>query len=75
MGIESKLNLSEVVENTERKFGAALKYAPVYVVYPDGTEVPAMFTINAIENAIKTAAKNPEDMPNEKSFFERLFRG
>jgi aconitase A len=77
MDIESKLFLNEKVENQDRKFGSALEYQPLYVVMADGSEVPAMFTIDAIEEAIERAARNPEDMPEKegKSFFERLFVG
>lgn len=77
MEIESKIFLNEKVENTERKFGSALEYQPLYVVMADGSQVPAMFTIDAIEDAIARAARNPEDMPDKesKSLFERLFLG
>lgn len=76
MSIESKIFLNEKVENTERKFGSALEYQPLYVVMADGSEVPAMFTIDAIEDAIDRASRNPEDVPEEdKSFFEKLFFG
>lgn len=75
--IESKIYLNERVENTERTFGSALEYQPLYVVMADGSEVPAMLTTAALAEGIERAARNQEDMPEQegKSFFERLFLG
>ena len=75
MGIKSRMYLDEEVENTERIFGSTDRYLPVYFVDGDGNEVPGMFTEHAIRVAVETAAKNPEDMPGERGFFEKLFLG
>jgi len=68
---DSKIYMHDVVNNTERKFGEALEYFPVEVENKDGQEVWAMFTENEIENAIKRAEKNKEDIP--KSVWKRIF--
>ena len=61
----SKIKLNEKVENTERKFGEALYYFPVKVELENGDLVWAMFTETEIQNAIKRAEKNQEDIPKE----------
>jgi len=61
----SKIKLNEKVENTERKFGEALHYFPVKVELENGDLVWAMFTETEIQNAIKRAEKNQEDIPKE----------
>ena len=68
---DSKILMHEVVNNTDRKFGEALEYFPVQIETKDGTETWAMFTESEIENAIKRAAKNKEDIP--KSLWESIF--
>lgn len=75
MGINSKIFLSEEVENTERKFGSTTRYLPAYIVDEGENEVAAMFTEHEIRVAVERALENPEDMPGEKGFFERLFFG
>lgn len=76
MGIDSRLWTSEKVKNTEHKFGeTGGVYYPVYIEDENGNEVPAMFTKGQIDVAISRAARNPEDMPEDKSFFEKLFIG
>jgi hypothetical protein len=69
MKIDSIIYVNEVVENTERKFGSALEYYPVYIKNADGDYVPAMFTLNELEIAIKRAANNPEDTPRKSGWW------
>lgn len=73
--MKSKIYLSEAVKNTERKFGAVTEYQPVIIVYPDGSEDRAMYTIATLKRGIKTAANNPEDWPEDFSFWDKLFLG
>lgn len=68
---DSKIYMTEVVENTERKFGECLEYYPVEVENAYGDKVWAMFTESDINNAIKRGQKNKEDIP--KSFWSKLF--
>lgn len=69
--MSSKILMEDKVENTERKFGAALEYYPVKVEKENGETVWAMFTKDEIENAIERADKNKEDIP--KSLWESIF--
>jgi len=63
--IESKILLSEMVENQDRKFGSALEYYPVYIEDVNGETHGALFTCDQIEEAIARAEKNQEDVPEE----------
>lgn len=69
--IESKIDVSDVVENKERRFGAALEYYPAYLV-GIGEDTPLLFTKSQIEVARKRATKNQEDMPAEASWIDWL---
>lgn len=74
MKVKSKLFLNEIVENTKPKINSDSQYYCAYVVYPDGTVKPAMFTDTDISKATTRAQKNVEDMPPQhKSFFHKLF--
>ncbi len=75
MGIESRIVLAEVVENKERRFGAALEYYPAYIEYRDGEMTPALFTADELNVARRRAKRNMEDIPREKGFFEKLLFG
>lgn len=61
--IESEIKIEEMVSNTERKFGEAGTYYPVYITSVDGEPVPALFTGNQLEVAIARAKTNMEDVP------------
>lgn len=73
MVYESKINLQEYVDNKERKFGSINTYYPCKIVFNDGTEEEALFTRNQIEVALKRGLTNPEDFPEKKSFWSRLW--
>ena len=75
MGIDSRIIEGEKVENTEFKFGETIEYFPAYLEDKNGSEIPLMFTEHELEVARIRASKNPEDMPEDKSFFEKLFKG
>lgn len=70
--IEGKLYLQERVENKDRRFGSNKEYFPVIVRRFDGQEVPALFTDHDITAAIERAKVNPEDVPEDKSFWDIL---
>ena len=70
--MDSKIIMEEFVENQDRKFGSQLMYYPCIVVL-DGEESPALFTANQIKEAKTRAQKNPEDVPGDASFWDRLF--
>ena len=61
---DSKIYLTEKVDNTERKFGEALEYFPAEIVLEDGTKSWVMFTQSEIDVARKRAEKNKEDIPS-----------
>lgn len=73
--VKSKIILSELVENKDRKFGAAQEYYPAIIEYPDGGHAPVLFTSADIDKARKRAVDNPEDCDMEKhtSFIARIF--
>jgi hypothetical protein len=75
MGIKGKIYMNEVIFNTDRKFGSSDEYVQVYVVAEDGKLVPAFFTKKAIEEAMYTAYKNPEDVEDEQSWISKVFFG
>ena len=66
-----KIYLSEKVDNTERKFGAANEYFPVKIQDSDGYVTWAMFTETEIKKATERAMKNKEDIP--KSLWDNVF--
>ncbi len=69
---DSKIKLDEAVDNSERKFGEALKkYFPVKIIDTDDNVEWGMFTENEIQIAIERAKKNKEDIP--KSLWESIF--
>jgi len=72
--MESRLVLNEVVKNKDRRYGSAAKYYPCKVVFPNGEEKDALFTITQIGVATERAGRNPEDVPEENlTFWEKLF--
>lgn len=73
MGIESELDMSEAVENKERRFGSAAQYYPCFVINLSGNKVPALFTKDQIRIAMRRAKSNPEDAPAAKGWFASLF--
>lgn len=71
--MDSKIKLDEVVKNKDRHFGSQIYYYPCIVVDVDGNERNALFTENQIEVAINRADSNPEDIPKELTFWDKLF--
>lgn len=62
----------QIVENKDKKFGAADEYYAVWVENPKGKEYPLLFTERELKAAFERAEKNPEDIP-KKGFFTDLF--
>lgn len=74
--VESKIILSEVVENKDRRFGAAPEYYPATIQYTHGGFAPVLFTNNDIDKARRRADSNPEDCEfaeNKKGFIAKIF--
>ncbi len=67
--MKSLIELEEVVENKERRFGQNLQYFPCKVVDADGKEHNALFSASQIEKAVARADTNPEDVPEDKRNF------
>jgi len=61
-----------LVENKDKKFGAAHEYYAVWVQNTKGKEYPLLFTERELRVAIDRAEKNPEDIP-VKGFLTDLF--
>jgi hypothetical protein len=72
--MKSIIYTSEKVVNTERRFGAAPHYYPARVVFQDGNEAVAMFTLDQLQVAISRGRINPEDVP-QKTLWKKLFGG
>lgn len=63
MSVKSRIYVTESVSNTvPRGPKADANYIVTYVVFPDGTMKPALFTDNDIKRALFRADKNPEDV-------------
>lgn len=60
--MRSFIDLSDAVENTERRFGSAQGYYPVTIV-TGWRRTPALFTAAQVSEAIERAKVNPEDIP------------
>ena len=71
--MKSKIILAESVLNEDRKFGSQSAYFPCEIKYVEGRIVPALFTESQIEEATERAARNPEDIPEDKTFWDFLF--
>jgi len=70
--MRSRLDLSEKVENKDRRFGAATEYYPAVIVH-GSRQMPALFTPADISQAMQRADANPEDMPElRRSFWHRI---
>ena len=72
--MKSKIYLNEEVVNKDRRFGSALTYFPVIIIDEYGDEVEALFTETQIKDAKYRAKRNPEDIPEDLTFWERLFK-
>jgi len=71
--MKSKIILSEAVENKDRRFGSNLQYLPAVIEYESGETASALFTEDQISVAIDRAGRNPEDIPEDKTFWQSLF--
>ncbi len=71
--VKSEIFLKEEVENKERIFGSTDKYFPVIIVNQNNEKQTALFTKNQIREAIDRAKRNPEDIPENITFWKSLF--
>lgn len=71
----SRIYGSEIVHNTNRRFGSVSVYFVAYFHGADGVE-PLLFTEKEIEGAKKRAAVNREDVgrPNRSWLLESWYR-
>lgn len=75
------LGRMRLIDNKDRRFGAALSYMHVRVQISDGQELDLMFTQAQVKDAFQRAALNKEDIPEEtpacldklKKFLFKLF--
>ncbi len=70
--MKSKIYLKEVVENKDFRFGQTLEYYPIRVEDKEGVVTNALFTTGQIEDAIRRAETNIEDIP-KVTFLESIF--
>ena len=59
--------------NTARKFGAAKFYYGGVIIDSWGKKRAALFTAEQINDAISRAMDNPEDAPDARPLWKRLF--
>ena len=71
--MKSKIILAESVLNEDRKFGSQLEYFPCEIKYNNDNVAPALFTESQIVEATERAARNLEDVPEDKTFWDFLF--
>lgn len=71
--VDSIINMNEVVDNKERKFGSALQYYPAKVKTKTGESKVALFTDNELKIAMERAEINPEDIPQSSSIWDAIF--
>lgn len=71
--MKSKILLSEKVENLDRRFGSNVTYYPATVTDENGNEKNALFSESQITVAILRAERNPEDIPEDKTFWQAIF--
>jgi hypothetical protein len=71
--MESIIVLSEIITNKERKFGSQLEYFPCEIKQEDGICLHALFTKEQIFTATERANRNPEDIPENKTFWDSIF--
>lgn len=74
--MSNKIDISQRVPNTERRFGQAPDYYPADVVM-GGRRYPALFTWTQLVEAIRRAEANREDIPKPGHWerIKRWFRG
>jgi len=53
--------------------GSVLTYYPCTIEFGNGEKEKALFTKNQIEVALERGLDNPEDFPEKKSFWSKLF--
>ncbi len=70
---KSIIDMYEVVENKDPHHLANDFYYPCSI-YKDGKKVPALFTERQLVDAIKRAARNPEDFPEKISWWRKIFK-
>lgn len=72
--MKNRIDLSEYTANMARRFGSARFYYQRVVVTRSGERVAALFTPAQIDEAVHRAQLNPEDCPETRTFWQRLFR-
>lgn len=71
MYINSKLDQSDRLKNSDRKFGAAEYYYPIWISDTRGKEYFALFTEREVEVAKQRGEKNPEDVMPPKPLYRQ----
>ena len=70
--MDSIIKVREKVNNVEPRFGSQKEYYPCNIECC-GFSTPALFTKNQIDVAIDRAMRNPEDIMEDKTFWDFLF--
>lgn len=72
--MNSEIRMDEILINKKRKFGGAKYYYPCTIIDENGVNHDALFTKNQLKVAMKRAGRNPEDIPEKESLWNRLFK-
>lgn len=73
--MDSKIICKEIVLNKDRKFGASLFYYPCIVTNEQGERAGALFTQDEINKALIRAERNPEDIEEDVTMWDYIFKG
>jgi hypothetical protein len=70
--IRSQIFMQEAIDNSDRRFGAAARYYPVYVMIGGHWKI-AFLTYDQIHDALKRGEANPEDHKPRAGVFGRIW--
>lgn len=62
----------KIVVNQDPKPTANKSYYAIRLQLPDGKEISALFTESQVAQAVLRAKKNPEDVPEASSIFQKI---
>jgi hypothetical protein len=65
--MKSVIHSTDIVPNTDRRFGSATAYYPARLIRADGSEAGLLFTAGEIAVAADRGKANPEDVPESRS--------
>lgn len=70
--IKSEIRLNERIYNTDRLFGAAEEYVPVWIQMENGERKFGLILDSEIEKIIHRGSRNPEDVIPKAPLLTRI---